>query len=94
MKILVFDQFAEMPEGTIFSYFQLVDCEGLYRKGSTVVHEGKAIDFFEASLVARCWNGESPQTDSTETRWGLFEYDQLFAVYEPDDVAKLKTMLG
>lgn len=93
MKIITFREFAEMNEGTIFSYFKPMICEGLYRKGKTICHDGIPIDYFEESLVADCWNGEHPTVGDSLTRWGIFEYEQQYAVYEVNDIEAIISLL-
>lgn len=95
MKIYDFDSFAALPSGTIFCYFEPMICTGLHRKGETLLdEEGRARDFFEAYLVAQCWNGDHPTVDAIECRWGMYDYAQQFAVYEPADIETLRKMLG
>lgn len=93
MKILNFSEFAALPPGAIFSYYEPAICTGLHRKGDTISYDSGPKDFFEAHLWPQCWNGEHPTVDNIESRWGMYEYDQLFAVCEPSDVAAIITML-
>lgn len=93
MKILSFTEFCALPNGAIYSYYQPAICEGLFRKGTTIYSDGEPIDFYEACLVPQCWNGEHPTVDAIECRWGLYYYEQLFAVFEPKDIETLKNML-
>ena len=93
MKIASFDEFAALPEGAIFSFYEPRICEGLYRKGATISFDGGPKDFFYGCLVAQCWNGEPPTVDDIQSRWGAFDYEQQFAIYEPDDIACLVRML-
>lgn len=91
MKIVGFDEFCEMPEGTIFSYFEPCVTEGLYRLGEVVFSkDNKPIDFFETSLKAECHNGAEPVVDLIESRWGMYDYLQEFAVYEGEDIAVIR----
>jgi len=90
MKIVNFDEFALMPEGTVYSDYRPVVCEGLYRKGKTIFRDAtEPIDFFLSSFIADCWNGEHPDSNGDESRWGLFEWEASFVIYEKDDVKKL-----
>lgn len=93
MQILKFHDFAALPAGAIYSYYKPSICEGLFRKGETIWNEGEASDFFESSLVPDCWNGELPTVDNVESRWGMFDYDQLFAVFEPQDLKTIRDMI-
>ena len=97
MKLVTWDAFALLPEGTIFSYYDMyVHMDGLCRKGETIWNRerSKPIDFFEGYCAAQCWNGEPPTVDDTESRWGLYDYTQQFAIYEPADLAVIVRMLG
>lgn len=94
MKVMGFEEFAVLPPGTIFSYFEPMVVDGLFRKGDTILHDGKPGDYFEGFLTAQCWNGEPPTVDDIESRWGAFDYSQQYAVYEPEDIATLCRMLG
>lgn len=102
MKVVGFDEFAALPEGTIFSYYKPCICEGLYRKGETLYREkidptsglSGPFDFFECSLVPMCWNGEPPIADDINSRWGMYDFDQQFAVFEEKDLAVLRELLG
>lgn len=93
MKTITFKEFAEMPEGTIFSYFEPMICTGIHRKGETIFDGDRPIDYFEESLVADCWNGEPPTVGDGVTRWGLFEFDQQYAIYESGDIETLVSLL-
>ena len=93
MKIVNFKEFAALEAGTIFSYYRPAICEGLYRKDDTIESEGKAIDFFETPIEACCWNGEAPTVDGISGRWGMFDYDQQFAVYEEKDIELMIKLL-
>jgi len=94
MKITSFKEFAELPEGTVYSYFEPFITRGLMRKGETIYSEERPIDFFFASIQAECEMMEPPAVDTIEGRWGLFDDEQLFAVYEPEDIAAMARMMG
>jgi hypothetical protein len=101
MKILTFDEFAALPPGTLFSYYEPTICIGLYRKGETLLNSSSPgdninlpFDYFETSLVPICWNGQEPPTlEGVETRWGEYEDGQLYAVFEPADIETLRSLL-
>jgi len=93
MKILNFKDFCALPAGAIFSYYQPAICTGLHRKGKTISWDGEPHDFFEYHLIPQCWNGNDPTLDDTQTRWGLYEYEQLFAVLEESDIQAIRNML-
>lgn len=94
MRIVNFHEFCGLPKGTVFSYWEPCIVSGLYRRGSVISYDGGPRDFFEATLIAASWNGEFPVVDLVESRWGEFDYDQLFLVYEPQDIAVIVQGLG
>ena len=95
MKIVGFYEFCSLPAGTVFSYYEPCVITGLYRKGDTIAHDADGpSDFWESSIQAECINGDHPTVDDIESRWALYDRDAEFAVYEPEDIAKMKEMLG
>jgi hypothetical protein len=94
MRIVGFEEFCSLPEGTVFSYWKPCQTSGLYRRGEVISFDGGPRDFYEASLKAESCNGEPPVVDLIESRWGLFEYDQQFLVYDKDDIAVIAEGLG
>ena len=89
MQIIAFREFCKLPDGTIFSYWKPSVTSGLYRRGEVIFDNNEPIDFFETSLIAESYNCEFPVCDLIESRWGMFEYDQQFAVYERKDIATI-----
>ena len=65
--------------------------------------KGMVTDFFYQSIMpepgddAYCEPGDDPtkgfKISGNGGRWGCFEYDALFLVYDKEDVARLVTML-
>ena len=95
MKIVSFYELVALPVGTIYSYYEPAICTGLYRKGENIIHpDGNAHDFYEGTLIAQCINGEHPAVDDVECRWGWYDYDQQYAVYESEDLALMREMLN
>lgn len=99
MRILTFEQFCSEPDGTIFSYWEPCVSRGLNRRGAVLRGEdGAAIDFYEASLLPEpvpCDGPDGvPVVCLSEGRWGMYEYGQLFAVYETADLVLLAVGLG
>ena len=94
MRIVGFEEFCSLPNGTVFSYWEPCIVRGLYRRGDVISFDGGARDFFEASLNAESYNGEMPVVDLTESRWGMFDYDQQFVVYDRTDIAVIAEGLG
>ena len=94
MRIVGFEEFCSLPEGTVFSHWENCLTFGLYRRGEVISFDGAPRDFYEASLKAESWNGKPPVVDLVESRWGLFQYDQQFLVYDKDDILVIAKGLG
>lgn len=96
MKIVTLQDFFKLPAGTIYSDYDPAICTGLFRKGDTCALEnGEPFDFFYASVGAQCYgeNDLAPTVDDIETRWGLYDGDAQFAVYEPADLEVMRRLL-
>lgn len=103
MKIITRKQFMDMPIGTVWSYYEPCIFNELNIKASDKrewetdflldpiigqIENTGSDDFFEK--CERMEKGESMPTDFENTsREGLFEDEQLFAIYEKEDVKKL-----
>ena len=99
MRILTFDQFCLEPDGVVFSYWEPCVSRGLNRRGEVLRGEdGAPIDFYEASLLPEPVPGDGPDgvpvVCLSEGRWGMYEYGQLFAVYDGPDLAVLSGVIG
>jgi len=100
MKIITRKQLMESPAGTLFSYYEPCIFRGLYIKDSEP-NDGST-DFVVSSLIGavshdnsdeyveileRMESGESLPVDFEFTgREGLFDDEQLFSIYEKQDV--------
>lgn len=92
MKIVDLQQFFALPAGVIFGYYEPCIITGLMRKGDTILsREGEPIDFFEATVGAECPNGDPPICEDIEGRWGVFDQNAQFVIYE---LADLQVMAG
>lgn len=101
MKIMTRDQFVLLPAGTVYAKYQPCCFEDLCIKGDSI----NGVDFFLQTILQieadssdqwmdrldRAENiGESiPMDLNVQSRDGCFDSDQLFAVYEPQDVRGL-----
>lgn len=99
MKIVNLEKFRELPVGTIYSKYEPCVLIGLMSKGETW-----EVDFLYDDLIAnvecdssedmfdkcnKMEKGESIGLDFDFTgRDGMFEDDQLFAIYEKVDIEK------
>ncbi len=102
MKIVNLETFLSLPSGTIYSKYEPCCFDGLMMKGDSLM---KTNDFIYQNLIGNikapssedfCCNcdkmeqGESVELDfDFMGRDGLFEEDQLFAIYENNDIKKL-----
>lgn len=92
MKVCTFDEFVKLPDGTLFSYWTPAIADGLYVKGDNYEgRSGKINDFLELSLLPgpdiEVTRPDVPLLDPDGWgRWGIYEFDQLFAVYESADL--------
>lgn len=100
MKIVDLKTFRALPEGTLYSKYKPISFDGLMIKGETWES-----DFLYQDLVGnldaessekfhkQCEKAEAGISVSLDFhvmgRDGLFDEDQLFAVYEKDDLAGL-----
>lgn len=105
MKIIDRETFITMPEGTVFSEYEPCYFGPLMIKGATV----GAVDWYEQTvsdafdfndtddLYRKCDaavnGGNLPITLNCETRNGMFDDDQLFAIWDQRDIAALITRL-
>ncbi len=102
MNIVTREKLMQMPQGTVWSYYEPCVYQGLFIKDD---NPSDAPDFLCSDLIGaidnnssgdfidkseRMENGESLPVDFEMTgREGMFDHLQLFAVYEKEDVAKL-----
>jgi hypothetical protein len=103
MKIISRKEFMKMPIGTIFSYYEPSCFRELMVKASDLTEWEN--DFLYDNIIGAIKTvsseafsvkcdlmevGESVSMDFEKTlREGLFDEDQLFAIYEKEDVGKL-----
>ncbi len=88
MKVLNFTEFAALPPGTIYSYWEPNIATGLWRKEETIFHDGEPRDYFKQSLIP----DDELEIGGTQ-RWGEFHFVQQYAVYEEEDLAILRKLL-
>ena len=94
MKILNFEEFIKMPEGTIFSEYEPCIVGGLWRKGENLPeHDGIISDFWKTPILAECCNGNHPEVTDCQERWATYDYDEQFAVYEDEDLNAMRELI-
>lgn len=100
MKIINRQQFLQLPAGVLFTKFEPSCFDELRIKGDTIGADFHAVTIADAidadgtsdllDKIHRAEGGESLHMDfETVQRDGLFDEDQLFAVWEREDVEKL-----
>lgn len=105
MKIVNLEKFRELPAGIIFAKYDPCVFRELRIKGDTW-----EVDFLEAGLLwVDCTSGTNMEEILTDAehkgtsfkldpecygRDGMFEKDQLFAVYEKEDIQQLVSLLN
>ncbi|GGX01476.1 hypothetical protein [Undibacterium macrobrachii] len=102
MRIVNRADFLDLPKGTVFSKYEPCIFGDLEIKGSTVCGKDFYVqqiadavdandsDEFGDVLFGAAQNGTSVKLDlDCEVRDGLFDADQLFAVWEKSDVLQL-----
>lgn len=94
MQIVTFDEFVDLPEGTIFNYYNESDVfVGLWQKGKTIYDDdGKGIDYFQRSFLPQFRSHEGKYIIGDMERWGEFD-EQNYAVYNNEDIQNIKKML-
>lgn len=109
MRVVTRDEFMGLPEGTIFQKGRPWVFGGLSVKGETILHGGKAIDWFyiptdsidasdSGELFARydsmLRDGASYPLDlECQSRDGCFDNGDIFMIYEASDVLSLAGLL-
>ena len=94
MKILNYEEFVKMPPGTIYSEYEPCHTNGLFRKGDSIQYDDGFIgDFWLEPVIAGCMNGDPPSMQGMIERWATYDYDEMFTVYEEDDLDYMKQLL-
>lgn len=104
MKQMPLDEFLKLPPGAVFSFWKPCVSDGLHVKGETIernpLDSTEPAGFYYLPLLPEAEDtygrveNHSPVLPTSLYRWGVFDFDQLFAVYEADDLAALVSSLG
>lgn len=109
MRIFSRTAFMDLPEGVLFSKGQPWFWDGLNVKGETLIHNGKAIDFGERSLLCieahdsgdlisryelMHLRGASFPMEDAYGRDGCFDDNDLFLVWESEDLSELLAIIN
>jgi hypothetical protein len=103
MQIVTVQALVDFPPGTVFSGYEPCIVSGLYRLDPSEQLRGEPgaryVDFFYTNLLADCTEAANGRADALDAggleladgggRWGNFDPDELFIVYEPADLLKL-----
>ena len=104
MKILTYDQFMQTPKETVFSYYEPTVFRGLFIKTSDkysfksdilfddmicCVDSDESGEFFDKCLAMEKGGSSEPLNFEITEREGLHNKEQLYAVYEEQDVKDL-----
>ena len=102
MKIVNRQEFLKMPEGTVFTKFKphmfgslcikedsIGDDDFRYTRIHDAVDSDNTVEFLDIMDEAVLRGGKVPMHFNTIERDGLFEEDQLFAVWDDYDTGKL-----
>jgi hypothetical protein len=96
MKSMTFKEFTDLPDGVVFSYWQPCVAHGLYIRGRIIRRDnGEAFDYYEVPLLPDQSSPDAAFEFGLETsiRWGCYNFDQLYAVYNQADVDELVRLL-
>lgn len=108
MRIVNKDEFMKLPDGTIYSLYKPCFFTGLFRKGENCNAEDyyemslignvkceSSVDMAEILLAKEADSTSFELEFDCEGRNGMFESEQLYAIYESKDISGLiKTLEG
>lgn len=98
MKIVTLAEFVRLPEGVIFSFWAPCIADGLHQKCKTIAYNGDPDpprDFYYVNLLPTAIDpDDGVELNDLMCRWGMYDHDQLFAVYEADDLDILKKAIA
>lgn len=95
MKIVTREEFLKLPEGTLYSKYQPCVADEIHIKGETWMGDFCCVDisnsasFLSSSDVSEPVNLETPYRDGC-----ALDKDQLFAVWELDDLKALAQVVN
>jgi hypothetical protein len=101
MKVVKFMELKDMPRGTVFSEYAPCFVTGLFVKGNTFScgAEPDMCGFYEQEVLAEHWS-DDPNDPPEVQDYGWMRRlryddgeDQLFAVYDDMDVARMVNLL-
>lgn len=94
MKIVNFYELCAMPKGTIFAEWTPCVVGELQRLDDIIYgDDGKPTDYFYCDVAAFMPNGDGPCVSSCGGRWGAFDYDEKYLVWEKEDVERMVRIL-
>lgn len=93
MRVLSFNEFAGLPAGMVFSYYDPAIVRGLFVKGETC---NNLHDFFLRPVFPQQFASDSPALSDeigAMERWGECDPDALFMVYDGEEVIRMIDLL-
>lgn len=94
MKIIDFYELAKQPKGTIFAEWDEGSHGPISRLGNFIFkNDGTPIDYFCCEIASFSPNGCGPCVSNIEGRWGMFDHDAKFLVWEKEDVERMVRIL-
>jgi len=93
-----FYEFCDQPSGTVYSYYEPEVFDEIHIKLKTIKDVDEvAIDFFYQDL-SPCFEldnegNEKRVFEDCSGRWGMFDFEQQFAVWEDSEVDLLISLL-
>lgn len=95
-----FEEFLALPPGAIFSQSDASgNVRGLFRKGTSLLtshdmrayYKGDYSDFYYHDLLPDAEDGDGKTWPNINDggRWGSFDPEELFVVYNPSDIEKM-----
>ena len=94
MKIVSYDEFLKLPNGTVFSNWTPCIVSELYVKRDTLTNEeNELIDFYYEDVIGFSINGEDPKFERAVSRDGCFDHSSMYAIYEKSEVKEMIELL-
>ena len=101
MRIVKLEEFVKLPSGTVFQHWEPCIMDEIQIKKETLKSNN---DFFYSQITIQPemvdeddmiykYDGFGFRHSEIQSRWGMYDYDQLFLVYDDADVDNMIEML-
>jgi hypothetical protein len=95
MKIVTREEFLKLPEGTLYSKYQPCVADQIHIKGETVMDDFCCVDISDSTDFMYAAGNSQPVNLDRPYRDGCSrDKDQLFAVWELDDLKELAKIVN